>query len=126
MRHSQHDDEPLFPMPPLTEQALRVAVRTLDLSASVRFEAEFHDAWQEAVQFDSTVPMRTFLHLWGVFVALRRFPRRAERLEELERAVAEAESREAARSAAAELGELLDAARREVMPTWRGPDTPAG
>ncbi|WKX72393.1 hypothetical protein [Streptomyces sp. XD-27] len=47
-------------------------------------------------------------------MALRRFPRRAERLQELERAVAEAESREAARSAAAEIGELLDAARREV------------
>ncbi|GDY45240.1 hypothetical protein SANT12839_061220 [Streptomyces antimycoticus] len=58
-------DEPLFPMPPLTEQALRVAVRSLDLSAAVRFEEEFHSAWQEAVQTDSTVPMHTFLHRWG-------------------------------------------------------------
>ncbi|MET8180492.1 hypothetical protein [Streptomyces sp. NPDC005336] len=109
----QHD-EPVFPMPPLTEQALRVAVRSLDLSASVRFEEEFHSAWQEAVQTDSTVPMHTFLHRWGVFVALRRYPDRARRLHELERAVAEAHNIEEARHASAEIGHLLDAARREV------------
>ncbi|GAA1137145.1 MULTISPECIES: hypothetical protein [Streptomyces violaceusniger group] len=107
-------DEPLFPMPPLTEQALRVAVRSLDLSAAVRFEEEFHSAWQEAVQTDSTVPMHTFLHRWGVFVALRRYPGRARRLHELEAAVAEAPNIEDARRASAEIGLLLDAARREV------------
>jgi hypothetical protein len=101
-------------MPPLTEQALRVAVRTVDLSASVRFESEFHSAWQEAVQTDSTVPMHTFLHRWGVFVALRRYPRRAQRLHELEQAVAQAADVEDARRASAEIGELLDEARREV------------
>ncbi|OMI39942.1 hypothetical protein [Streptomyces sparsogenes] len=110
-----HHDKPLFPMPPLTEQALRVAVRSLDLGAAVRFEEEFHSAWQEAVQTDSTVPMHTFLHRWGVFVALRRYPDRARRLHELEAAVAEAPSIEDARRASAEIGKLLDAARREVV-----------
>ncbi|MBB5936710.1 hypothetical protein [Streptomyces zagrosensis] len=107
-------DEPLLPMPPLTEQALRVAVRTIDLSASIRFEAEFHDAWQEAVQTDSTVPMHTFLHRWVVFEALRRFPRRAQRLDALEHAVTDADNLEDARRASAEIGALLDEAHREV------------
>ncbi|MEU3959361.1 hypothetical protein AB0F42_06015 [Streptomyces buecherae] len=108
------DDAPLIPMPPHTEQALRVAVRTLDLGASVRFEAEFHDAWQEAVQTDSTVPMHTFLHRWAVFVALRRYPERARRLDELEHAVAATDNIEDARRASAQIGVLLDQAYREV------------
>ena len=109
-----HQDEPLFPMPPLTEQALRVAVSRLDPAAAVRFETEFHAAWQEAVQTDSTVPMHTFLHRWAVFVALHRYPARSARLHELERAVAGAGTRDAARAAAAEVGALLDVASREV------------
>lgn len=108
-------DGPLIPMPALTEQALRTAVSTLDLAAAVRFENEFHAAWQEAVQMDSTVPMHTFLHRWGVFVALRRYPRRAARLDALEREATGAETIEAARAAAAGIAELLDEARREVL-----------
>ncbi len=107
-------DEPWFPMPPLTEAALRVAVTKLDLAAAVRFEQEFHAAWQEAVQTDSTVPMHTFLHRWGVFVALRRRPARAARLAELERAVAEASTREEAIARSSEIAVMLDEAAREV------------
>ncbi|MFI0910620.1 hypothetical protein [Streptomyces abikoensis] len=107
-------DEPLIPMPPLTEAALRVAVTRLDLSAAIRFEHEFHAAWQEAVQTDSTVPMHTFLYRWGVFVALRRFPGRAARLAELEAAVAEATTRDEARAKSSEIAALLDEAAREV------------
>ncbi|MBB4935349.1 GrpB-like predicted nucleotidyltransferase (UPF0157 family) [Lipingzhangella halophila] len=107
-------DEPLIPMPPLTEQALRTAVTRLDVASAARFETEFHAAWQEAVQSDSTVPLHTFLHRWGEFVALRRFPRRAARLAELERTFAEATDRETARAAASEIATLLDEAGREV------------
>ncbi|BBJ41213.1 hypothetical protein SSPO_039310 [Streptomyces antimycoticus] len=49
-----------------------------------------------------------------VFVTLRRDPGRARRLHELEVAVAEAPSIEDAQRASAEIGSLLDAARREV------------
>lgn len=108
------EDEPLFPMPPLTEVALRVAVRRLDLVAAIRYEEEFHAAWQEAVQTDSTAPLHTFLHRWGVFVALRRNPGRAARLADLERTVARAADRTTAREAAAQAATLLDEAAREV------------
>ncbi|MEU7042901.1 hypothetical protein AB0A77_17795 [Streptomyces varsoviensis] len=101
-------------MPPLTEAALRVAVATVDLTAAVRFEQEFHSAWQEAVQTDCTVPMHTFLHRWGVFVALRRYPSRAARLDELERAVGQATDREEARASSSELAALLREAASEV------------
>ena len=109
------EGEPLFPMPPLTEQALRVAVMSLDPAAAVRFENEFHAAWQEALQTDCTVPMHTFLHRWGVFVAARRHPERAARLAELERRVGAADDRATAREAAAEIAALLDKAAREVV-----------
>ncbi|MFF5669716.1 hypothetical protein [Streptomyces hygroscopicus] len=49
-----------------------------------------------------------------VFAALRRDPERARRLHALEAAVAEAPSIEDARRASAEIGTLLDAARRQV------------
>lgn len=35
-------DAPLFPMPPVTEQALRVAVMRIEPASAVRFESEFH------------------------------------------------------------------------------------
>lgn len=108
--------KPLFPIPPLTEMALRVAVKSLDPVAAVHFEDEFHAAWQEAVQTDSTVPMHTFLHRWAVFVELRRYPARAARLAELERKIAQAATCEAARDAAIEASELLDEAAREFVP----------
>nr|WP_237536014.1 hypothetical protein [Streptomyces sp. SID3343] len=101
-------------MPPVTEQALRVAVLSLEPAAAVRFEQEFHAAWQEAVQTDSTVPMHTFLRRWAVFVALRRVPARASRLRELEQAIANADTLAAARPAAAEIAAMLDEAAREA------------
>ncbi|MFD9904493.1 hypothetical protein [Streptomyces sp. NPDC059063] len=82
----------------------------MDPVASVDFEREFHAAWEQALQSDSTVPMHLFLHKWAVHVALHRYPARSERLRELERAVGIAESREEIRAAGAEIRDLLDAA----------------
>lgn len=112
---SENGDGALFSMPPLTEQALRVAVRRLDLAAAVTFDEEFHRAWEEAIQTDSTVPMHTFLHRWGVFVELRRYPERAARLSELEREVGEATDLESARASAGEISRILDEAARQVQ-----------
>ncbi|MGO4424003.1 hypothetical protein AB4Z54_36265, partial [Streptomyces sp. MCAF7] len=82
--------KPLFPLPPPDAHALRDAVRAMDLTASTRFETELHDARQDAVKTNSTVPLGIFLHRWAVFVALRRHPARARRLQELEHAIGEA------------------------------------
>ncbi|GAB2807461.1 hypothetical protein [Streptomyces daliensis] len=100
-------DEAIFEMPPSTEAALRIAVKRLDLVAAAEFEQEFRAAWQEAVQTDSTVPMHTFLHRWGVWVEMHRFPARAAHLHELEAAVDRAPSTEEARRAAEQVGKLL-------------------
>lgn len=110
----EHSTDPLFPMPPISEASLRSAVRRLDLAEAVRFEQEFHAAWEEAVQTDSTVPMHTFLHRWGVWVAVRRIPARAARFHELERAIGMAPTKEDARAAAIEITAILDDAAAEV------------
>jgi hypothetical protein len=109
-----HSNEPLFPMPPMSEAPLRAAVRHLDPTEAVRFEQEFHNAWEEALLSDSTVPMHTFLHRWAIFVALRRIPVRAARLRELEWAVGRAETKDAARAAATEISVMLSEAAAEV------------
>ncbi len=101
-------------MPPLTEAALRVAVADVDTVAAARFERESHAARREAVQTDSTVPLHTFLYRWGVFVALRRYPSRVARLDELERAVGRATAREEARANSSALAALLHEAASEV------------
>lgn len=107
-------DEPLFVMPPVSEGPLRAAVQRLDPAAAVEFEREFHTAWEQALQSDSTVPMHVFLHKWAVHVALHRYPARSARLRELELVVGRAESREEMRVAGVEIKALLDAAAAEV------------
>ncbi|KUH37320.1 MULTISPECIES: hypothetical protein [Streptomyces] len=103
-----------LPMPPLTEAALRVAVNRIDLAAAVEFEQEFRQAWQEAIQTDSTTPMHLFIHRWGIWVALRRTPERAARLHELETVSGTAEDRAVRRAASAEIGRMIAEAEREV------------
>lgn len=104
----------VMPMPPITEAALRVAVRRLNLAEAVTYEEEFHAAWEEAVQTDSTMPMRSFLHRWAVWVAVHRHPDRSARMRELEQGMAAAESRDEAREIATRIGQLLDAAASEA------------
>lgn len=112
--HAERPSSPLFPMPPVTEAALRVAVRRLDPAEAVNFEREFHEAWQEAVQTDSTVPMHGFLRRWAVFVALHRHPAKSAHLRELERAFQKTDTVDEARKVGAEIGRLLDEAAAEV------------
>ncbi|RSS39712.1 hypothetical protein [Streptomyces sp. WAC08241] len=99
-----------LPMPPLTEAALRMAVNRIDLAAAV----QFRQAWQEAIQTDSTTPMRLFIRRWGIWVALRRTPERAARLHELETVSGTAEDRAVRRAASAEIGRMIAEAEREV------------
>jgi hypothetical protein len=107
-------DRPLFPMPPVTEAALRAAVKRINLAEAVRFDQEFRDAWQEAVQTDSTIPMRTFLRKWAEFVALHRYPARSARLHQLERAFQMADTDAGILKIGEEVAQLLAVAGAEV------------
>lgn len=109
------EDEPLFAMPPVAEAPLRAAVQRLDPVAAVEFERDFHTAWEQALQSDSTVPMHMFLHKWAVHVALHRYPGRSARLRELEQAVGRTSDRQELRAIGAEMKRLLDEASNEVL-----------
>ena len=111
--HTSHD-QPLIPMPPIAEAPLRVAVRRLDPAAAVTYEQEFHAAWEEAIQSDSTLPMQNFLRRWATFVALHRHPERSARLHELEQAMEKTDDVNEVHVAAAEIGRMLTAAAVEV------------
>lgn len=113
-QHAERSDAPLFPQPPKTEAALRVAVRRISPAEAVKFDQEFREVWQEAVQTDSVMPMRTFLEKWAVWVALHRYPARAERLRELERAFQETRTKEDMRKVGHEVSNLLKTAAAEV------------
>ncbi|WP_405646504.1 DUF6247 family protein [Streptomyces sp. NBC_00019] len=80
-------DEPLIPMPVLTPGALRAAVESLTPSRMPEFVSDLVDATTSAQQIQSFAPLRTFVHTWGVFVAIQRYPSRAARLRHLEETV---------------------------------------
>lgn len=76
--------EPLIPMPALTPDALRAAVEALTPSRMPAFVSDLVSATTSAQQAQSLAPLRTFVHTWGVFVAIQRYPSRAVRLRHLE------------------------------------------
>jgi hypothetical protein len=80
-------DEPLIPMPALTPGALRTAVENLTPSRMPTFISDLVDSTTKAQQLQSFAPLRTFVHTWGVFVAIQRYPTRAARLRYLEEMV---------------------------------------
>ncbi|WP_149828165.1 hypothetical protein [Streptomyces tailanensis] len=85
-------DEPLIPMPALTPGALRTAVESLTPSRTPTFISDLVDATTRAQQLQSFVPLRTFVHAWGVMVAIQRYPSRAARLGHLEDVVSAGEA----------------------------------
>lgn len=118
-------DEPLIPMPPRTPEALRAAVERLTPSHMQTFARDLVEVATSAQETQSLAPLRGFVHRWGVFVAIQRYPSRAARLRHLEEVVsggvenptdAIAEIRKMHADAAAEAG---------VGPTGRGTPTRA-
>lgn len=85
--HPEPRPEPLIPMPVLTPEALRTAVERLTPSRVPAFVQDLVEATTNAQQAQSLAPLRTFVHTWGVFVALQRHPSRAARLRHLEEVV---------------------------------------
>lgn len=76
--------EPLIPMPLLAPDALRAAVEELTPSRMPAFVRDLVDATTSAQRAQSLASLRTFVHAWGVFVAIQRYPLRAARLRHLE------------------------------------------
>jgi hypothetical protein len=74
-------------MPALTPGGLRTAVESLAPSRMPVFVSDLVDATTRAQQLQSLAPLRAFVHTWGVFVAIQRYPSRATRLRQLEEVV---------------------------------------
>ncbi|WP_329139829.1 DUF6247 family protein [Streptomyces sp. NBC_00670] len=79
--------EPLMPMPALIPEALRAAVERLTPSRMPTFVRDLVEATTSAQQEQSLAPLRTFVHMWGVFVAIQRYPSRGAHLRHLEEIV---------------------------------------
>jgi hypothetical protein len=110
-----HHDGPIIPMPPLTRDALREAVKRVSLVDLPQFDLEAGRAFDQASQTGSTAPLQLFLKRWGVFVAIERDPARAARLHEAERISQDETADEAAfRAAMAEINRILREAEREI------------
>src|ERR1700749_2758468 len=105
---AEHTDpeQPLIPMPPVSEAPLRAAVKRLDPAAAVTYEQEFHAAWEEGLQSDSTGPMHTFLRRWAIYVAVHRYPARSARLHHLEETSSTSDNRAAVHRAAEEISRM--------------------
>ncbi|MGK7232817.1 DUF6247 family protein [Streptomyces hygroscopicus] len=76
---------PVIPQPPMTRDALREAVKRLDLTRIAEFDRELGEAFDRAVQTASTTPMRLFLEKWATVVAIERHPGRFHAMREAER-----------------------------------------
>ncbi|GLV77531.1 hypothetical protein ACH4VS_31335 [Streptomyces hygroscopicus] len=108
-------DGPLVPMPALTREALREAVRHIKPLNLTQFDRELGEAFDQSVQTGSIGWMRGFLIKWATFVAIERWPARAASLREAER-VAEDPSADDDRihRAQREIARILGEAEREA------------
>lgn len=84
---AQHadNDGPLIPQPAMTREALRDAVRRIDMPNLVVLDKECHEAFDRAAETGAINPLRFFLIKWATHVAIHRWPARAAALHEAER-----------------------------------------
>lgn len=107
---------PVLPQPPMTREALRAAVRQLDLTRLPEFDRDLGQAFDQAVQLSSTTPMRLFLEKWATLAAILRHPDRARRLREAENALADPGiQHDAVQKARQAIASVLDLASREAL-----------
>jgi hypothetical protein len=107
-------DEPLIPMPALTPNGLRAAIRILAPSREAEFRADLEQASTWAVEQSSITPLRVIVHKWSVVVAIERIPARAARFHALEYRTSTANTEEEARAITTELRQILIEAEREI------------
>jgi hypothetical protein len=108
-----YSDEPLIHMPALTLDALRQAVADVAPSRLPEFFQEIQDAFSQAGDEDSVLPIRHFYQRWGATIAIERRPSIAARLHAAERALADPDA-EVRDRAVREAAEIVQAAYREV------------
>jgi hypothetical protein len=82
-------DEPLVPMPGRRLEALRQAVATITPSRLPEFFQDIQDAFSQAVDEDSVLPIRHFYQRRGATVAIERYPSVGARLHAAERALSD-------------------------------------
>ncbi|MBB1246646.1 hypothetical protein GL263_24295 [Streptomyces durbertensis] len=74
-------------MPPLTPAGLLAAVAEVTPSRVQDFLRHLVEVSTSAQQVGSVAPLRSFVHIWAVYVAIQRYPARAARLRHLEELV---------------------------------------
>jgi hypothetical protein len=110
-------ERPLIPQPPATVTALRQAVAQIAPAALPAFTRELDQAADQARQESDLVPLRRFVAQWVTHVHIQRQPHLAQRLRQEDTAATGDTAQ--ARSAASEIGRMLDDALAAVVPTQR-------
>jgi hypothetical protein len=99
----------------MTREALRDAVRRLDMRSLAAFDMECHEAFDRAAETGAINPLRFFLIKWATHVAIQRWPARAAALAEAERVVGDPATDETSFRAAMETSSrILAEAQREI------------
>ncbi|CAL9474871.1 hypothetical protein SUDANB120_02919 [Streptomyces sp. enrichment culture] len=108
-------DRPLIPQPAMTREALRDAVRRIDMPSLAALDRECHEAFDRAAETGAINPLRFFLIKWATHVAIHRWPARAAALREAERIVGDSASTEQEfQDAMATSSRILAEAQREI------------
>ncbi|MGW7104521.1 hypothetical protein [Streptomyces sp. NPDC054838] len=76
---------PLIPQPAMTREALRDAVRRIDMASLAALDKECNEAFDRAAETGAINPLRFFLIKWATHVAIHRWPARSAALLEAER-----------------------------------------
>ncbi|MFD3330890.1 hypothetical protein [Streptomyces sp. NPDC058701] len=110
------DGGPLIPQPAMTREALRDAVRRIDMAKLAVLDKECNEAFDRAAETGAINPLRFFLIKWATHVAIHRWPARAAALrEEAERVAGDPAATEAQFRAAMETSSrILADAQREI------------
>ncbi|MEU9148871.1 hypothetical protein [Streptomyces sp. NPDC048349] len=109
------DGGPLIPQPAMTREALRDAVRRIDMANLAVLDKECNEAFDRAAETGAINPLRFFLIKWATHVAIHRWPARAAALHEAERVAGDPTATEEEFRAAMETSSrILAEAQREI------------
>ncbi|MFG2880693.1 hypothetical protein ACGFYU_37750 [Streptomyces sp. NPDC048337] len=106
---------PLIPQPAMTREALRDAVRRIDMPSLAALDKECNEAFDRAAETGAINPLRFFLIKWATHVAIHRWPARSAALHEAERIAGDPNATEEEfRAAMQTSSRILAEAQREI------------